>query len=143
MHARIGRKFRVEAGAEDVALPDGNDVARRALDIGLGDASLGLVNSVGEGGDDSHLALLGGVGVEDLFDDGGADKDALERSVLEEGQVDRGDEALNLAAKVVAVDADVEAADELLAALFGGVCLFGEEDEAGAGAPDGLLLDSV
>ena len=47
-----------------------------------------------------------------------------------------------MATEVVAVDADGDAAYECLAALLGGVCFFGEEDEACAGAPCWFLLDS-
>lgn len=44
---------------------------------------------------------------------------------------------------MVAVDADSETADELLAALFGSVGFVGEEDEASASAPHRFLLDSI
>lgn len=138
----------MEACAQDIALAHGDDVARIVLDVGLGHdrLGLGLVDAVGEGRDDGDArGLLRRVGGQDLFDDGGADKDAVKGlglGVGQEGQVEGRDEALNLAAKVVAVDADVEAANELLAALFGGVGLLGEEDEAGAGAPGRFLEDS-
>ena len=146
VHSRVRRQLGVEARAQHVALAHRDNVARIVLDVGLGDdrLRLGLVDAVGEGRDDGDARGLLSRRGEDLFDDGGADEDAIKGlglGVGQEGQVEGRDEALDLAAKVVAVDADVEAADELLAALFGGVGLFGEEDEAGAGAPGGLLED--
>lgn len=143
VHAGIWGEFRVEARTKHIALPYGNNITRRAVDIRLRDASLGLVDSVGKGSDYCNFAIcVGRVGVEDLFDNRCANKDALERIAFQKWQIDGSNEALDLAAKVVAVDANVEATNEFLAALFGGVCLFGEDDEAGAGAPDGFLLDS-
>lgn len=145
VHARIRGQLRMEARAQNVALAHRDNVTRVIFDIGLGDDRLGfgLVDAVGQGGDDCD-ARGGAGGGQNLLDDGSADEDAVKGlggGVGQEGQVERRDEALNLAAKVVAVDADVEAANELLAALFGGVGLFGEEDEAGTGAPGWFLQD--
>lgn len=130
----------MEAGAQDRTLAHRNNVPRIVLDDGLRNARLHLVDSARQLGQDLDILR------ENLLHHGRADEDAREGGRVglggEKGQVERRLEALNLAAKVVAVDADVEAADELLAALFGGVGLVGEEDEAGAGSPDGLLLGS-
>lgn len=83
---------------------------------------------------------------ENLFHHGGTNEDAgeLVRVVAfarEEGQLDGCSEALHLATKVVAVDADAETADEGLATLFGAVGFVAEEDEAGACSPDRFLLN--
>lgn len=129
----------MEAGAHDIALAHSNNVSRVILGSRLRDTRLGLVDTARQLGEDSDS-----FGSENLFDDGSADEDAGELRVgAEERKVEGHLEAFDLAAKVVSVDADAEAADEFLAALFGGVGFVGEQDEAGAGAPDGLLLDSA
>lgn len=138
--AGVVGQLRVEAGANHVGLAHGNNVAGAAGCARLRQARLHLVDAAGQGSEDGN-----GVGgrAQHLLDDGGANKDAGKGrgAGAEKGEVQVGDEALNLAAKVVAVDADSEPADELLAALFGGVGLVRKEDEAGAGAPDGLGED--
>jgi len=62
---------------------------------------------------------------------------------VEEREVERGLEALDLSAEVVPVDAHVQAADQVLPAFFYAVGGFGEEDEAGAGAPCWLAVYPV
>ena len=57
------------------------------------------------------------------------------RRGLQERQVNVGAEALNLPAKVVPVDSDIQAPDELLSAFLRAVRGLGQQDEAGAGAP--------
>jgi hypothetical protein len=142
MHPRIRRQLGVEARPEHIALANRDNVPGIVLGVRFRDGrfGLGLVDAVGEGGDDGDGRR------QQRLDDGGADKDAVKgmggSGVGQEGQVEGRDEALNLAAEMVAVDADVEAADERLAALFGGVGLFGEEDEASASAPSRFLEDS-
>lgn len=79
--------------------------------------------------------------VQNLGDDGGPDEDGG-KGVGQERQVHGVLEAVDLATKVVSVDADVQTADELLAALLGGVDLLGQKDESGTGAPGGLLVCS-
>lgn len=135
----IGCKFGVEAGAQDIALANSNNISRVILDSSLRDTRLGLVDTAGQLGEDGDT-----LSSEDLFDNRGADEDTGELRVgAKEGEVEGHLEAFDLAAKVVSVDADAEAADEFLAALLGGVCFVGQQDETGACTPDGLLLDPV
>lgn len=139
MNAGVIRKLWVEARAQDVALSDGNDISGAVLRVSLRDTSLGLVNSSGQRRQHGN-SICG----DDLFDDRRADEDAGELGIrAEEGEVKRLDEGLDLATKVVAVDSDAEAADELLAALLRGVGFVGQEDKTGAGTPDGLVLDPI
>ena len=49
----------------------------------------------------------------------------------------------DLPAEVISMDTNGQAADEVLAALLGSVRGVGEENEAGACSPCGLLLYSV
>lgn len=145
VNARILSELRVEAHAHNGTLSNRNDIVLFLLADGR--AALDLILA-GDGGEDLDVVI------QKLLDYRSADEDG--RKVLvdrlglvhglvlaEEGEPDGGLEALELAAKVVAGDGDVETADELLAADFGAVGLLCEEDEAGAGAPDGLSLDSV
>lgn len=97
-----------------------------------------------------HLRLGGH---QQLLDNRRPDEDAWERRrgegdgggpfgyrlCRQERQLDVRHKALDLAAEVVAVDANVQAANEFLAALLGGVGLLGKQDEAGTGAPGWFL----
>lgn len=60
----------------------------------------------------------------------------------QKGQLYIGDKALDLATKMVTAHANVEPANELLTALFGGVGLLCEKNQACTGAPDWLPRDS-
>jgi len=85
---------------------------------------------------------------QDLLDDRRADEDAAEGrrrragGVCEKRQVQIGRKALDLAAEVVAVDAHVQPADQLLPAFLGAVGALRQQDQAGAGAPRRLAVDS-
>lgn len=59
------------------------------------------------------------------------------------GQVYVRGETLCLAAKVIAIDSDVETSDKLLATLLGSVGRFSEEDQSGASSPCWFPLDST
>jgi len=85
---------------------------------------------------------------QDLLDDGRADEDGAEdrrrrlRWLREKRQIQIGREALDLSAEVVAVDAHVQPADQLLAARLRAVGALRQQDQARAGAPGGLAVDS-
>lgn len=137
VNAGIFRKLGMEARAQNIALSDGDDVSRAVLGLSLRYANLGLVDSSGQRGQHRHTICS-----EHLFDNRRTNEDTGELGVgAEERQVERLDKGLDLAAKVVAVDTDAEASDELLAALLRGVGFVGQKDQAGAGTPYGLLLD--
>lgn len=146
MNPCIIRQFRMKARSHNRTLANRNDISRITLRNSKRKASLCSLDSVRKSRQDLNFRPVA-VG-EDLFHHGRADEDAGEllrvaaAFAREEGQVDGGSEALHLATKVVAVDADAETADEGLAALFGAVGFVAEEDEAGACSPDGFLLDS-
>ncbi|KAF3076160.1 hypothetical protein CFAM422_001512 [Trichoderma lentiforme] len=146
MNPRIIRQFRMKARPHNRALSNRNDISRITLSDSKRKTSLCSLDSVRKSSQDFNLGPIA-MG-ENLLYHGGANEDAGElvrvaaAFAREEGQVDGGSEALHLAAKVVAVDADAETSDEGLAALFGAVGFVAEEDEAGACSPDRLLLDS-
>ena len=141
----------METHPQNVALPHGDDVARIVLELRLRDALLHLVDPPGELSQDFDARARRCRCLQHLLHDGGADEHAVKgcrvaavggcQGLAEEGELEIGLERLDLPAKVVPVDAHGQAADEFLAALFGGVCLLGEEDETSAGAPGRLLLD--
>lgn len=146
MNPRIIRQFGMKARPHDRALSNRNDISSITLRNSKRKTSLCSLHPVRKSSQDFDLRPVA-MG-EDLFHHGGTDEDAGEllrvaaAFAREEGQLDGGSEALHLAAKVVAVDADAETADEGLAALFGAVGFVAEEDEAGACSPDRFLLDS-
>ncbi|EFX01806.1 vacuolar carboxypeptidase [Grosmannia clavigera kw1407] len=118
VNARVVGEFGVEARAKDIVLLDSHDVAIDAA---------------------KHTnRMVAMTGIEQLGHDGGADEDGVEE-ILQKGQFDVSLEAVDLAAKMVAVDTDVEAANMLLAAFFGCVDPFGQEDETSTGAPGGFF----
>ncbi|RBQ66667.1 hypothetical protein VDGD_21657 [Verticillium dahliae] len=149
VHPYIIRQLRVEARRKDVSLAHGHDVPRLGIALALArpvDASARLAARQPRHG-------LDGSGVKHGLDDGGADEDAAKRArrlllllflvvATQKRQLEVGDKRLDLATKVVAVDAHGEPADEGLAALLGrgGDGLVGEQDGAGAGAPDGAAF---
>lgn len=146
MDPRIIRQFRMETRPHNRALANRNDISRITLRNSKRKTSLCSLDPVRKSSQDFNLRPVA-MG-EHLLHHGGTDEDAGElvrvaaAFAREEGQVDGCSEALHLAAKVVAVDADAETADEGLAALFGAVGFVAEEDEAGACSPDRFLLDS-
>ncbi|KAH6608494.1 hypothetical protein Trco_001840 [Trichoderma cornu-damae] len=125
MNTRIIRQFGVKARPQNRPLAHRNYVPRVVPCHSQRNASLHLVDSARELGQNLHLGPV--TPGEDLLHDRGADKDAREGRRIgfagKEGELKGRLEALDLAAKVVAVDAHAEAADEFLAALFGGVGL--------------------
>ena len=108
METVVGGQLGVEGGAQKRAAADGD----RAV------------------GGQARQHLDAGADADDL---GGADEDGVEGSAAEGGDVDGGLEAVDLASVGVALDVDVEAADEGAVAADDTV---GERDEAGAGTPE-------
>lgn len=145
MNPRIIRQFRMKARPHNRALTNRNDIPSITLSNSKRKTSLCSLDPVRKSSQDFYLWPVA-VG-ENLLHHGGADEDAGELLRVaaaftgEEGQLDGGSEALHLATKVVAMDADAETADEGLAALFGAVGFVAEEDEAGACSPDRFLLN--
>jgi hypothetical protein len=144
MDARILSELGMETHADNRALSNRNDIVFLLLIEGR--AALGLFLA-GDRGKDLDIVIQDLLDYRSANENGGKELvhrlSLVDRLVLaEEGKVNGSLEALELAAKVVAGDGDVEAADELLAADFGAVGLLCEQDKAGAGTPDWLSLDS-
>lgn len=97
--------------------------------------------------------LRAGDAGQDTLYDGRTDENGAERLVLgrhniaggvgQEGQVEIGVEALDLAPEMVPIDSDVEAANEFLAALLGAIRRLGEQNQSCAGPPRRLAGQSV
>lgn len=147
----VSRQLGVEAGPEHIALTNSHDVAHLLIGINITTLSGAPSGGSGQGGQHLDmircssfcyraLRLPGGSsdGVftlrllhlnsflmrQDTFYNGGSNEDRWERRgvLAQEWQLQRPLETLGLTAKVVTVDSNVEATDELLATLL---CLVG------------------
>lgn len=168
----VSRQLGVEASPEHIALTNSHDVAHLLVRINVTPLSGDPSRGSGQGGQHLDmirrssfryrvLRLPGGSddGVfalsllhlnpllmrQDTFHDGGSNKDSWERRgvLAQEWQLQRPLETLSLTTKVVAVDSNVEATDELLASLLCLVGRLGEQDQTCASTPGRLAVDSV
>lgn len=106
MKAGVGGEFWMKAGADDLALLDGDDV-------------------VAVGGENLDIGAV-------LNDDGGADEYSFE-GFFETGERDLGFEAVDLSTECIASNGDIEEAEGELVTAFDGM---GEHDHSHASAPD-------
>lgn len=170
MYSDIVCELRMETSAHDIPLPYGHDVIKATLlelRCSVQVASFHPRRPSRQDTQNFNLGLLGFGSVnrypwlhrvegspwgQQLFDNRCPDEDAREGDrgvrrreqlrLRQEGQLHVGHEALDLSAEVVPVHPDVQAAYQLLATLLGRVGLLGQQDQACAGTPGGLLSGS-
>jgi hypothetical protein len=168
----VSRQLGVEAGAENIALPDSHDIANLLIGVDISPLSGAPSRGSRQGG--QHLDMIGrgsfrhrvlglpgrcdnGIFAfslshldalsmwQNTFHNGGSDKDGRERRCVftQEWKLQRSLETLGLSAKVIAVDSNIKTSDEFLTTLLGLVGRLGEQDQTCASAPSWLAVDSV